>query len=138
MKDSVELFLEAVVDRVKVALNPAPGANVQLMLDNYDNFKPTAVNADVLIHYLDSEPIGGSVIREEVNLDVYLFARKYSSDPSVFRYVALIKKALANWRCDGTSTPVKYLGNRFYNHKQGIWCYIISFSTTMLIKDEAS
>jgi hypothetical protein len=135
MKDAVESLLEDVQGKIKVSLNPAPGAGVQIMMDNYDNFKPSSAGADILIHYVDSDPVGGSEVREEVSFDVYLFVRRYKGELGIFRYISAIKNALHNYRSQYASSKVRYKGNRFYNHKSGVWCYIISFSTTMLIND---
>ncbi|MBL7998264.1 MAG: hypothetical protein JNL32_06445 [Candidatus Kapabacteria bacterium] len=125
-------LLEEVVSVLTEKLSATPlNADVQMMLDNYDKWTPRAASADVLLHYTGSDAVADSKLRERNSFDVMLFARFYNGESGVFGFLQAIRNALDARRIAGAATPLQWDGTRFYNQKNGVWCYIISYSVTI-------
>lgn len=132
-------LLEGVVQTLRLKLAEEPlNADVQMMLDNYNNWTPLSASADVLVHYAGSDVVAESRVCEVLTFDVMLFARFYAGESGVFRFLQAIRSELDGRRIAGAATPLQWGGTRFYNHNKGVWCYIISYSVTIKLDNVQS
>lgn len=117
LKDIVEMLQKNIAES---------DANIIVMVDNFTTWNPAHAKADILVHLASTDGVNELV--EDLEIQVYLYARKYTGLWSAHAYNSAIKTALRNKRSVFAASKISFEGCKFQGTNNQIWNYVSFFS----------
>lgn len=120
-----EYLLKDIVEILKKGFGTSD-ANIIIMVDDFTSWNPAHGKADILIHLAGDDPEDDNRF-EEIEIQVYLFARSYIGKFGVMAYNSTIKKTLKDQRSIFASGKLIFGGCKFQGTNKGVWNYVSIF-----------